>query len=131
MCILTRTIPRWRFLAVLAGLLTVMATNVASAHDGPGQRIRRSHYGAIAHQHGRYAPRGHTAGQRAGFRAGYDAGRSGCGYDPSFTRHGRHGARRPHRYRNGYARGYADAYARGYRRGSSENRRWRRCSRCR
>lgn len=130
MSILSRSVSRWRFPAVLAGLLTVMAANVASAHDGPGQRVRRSHYGAVAQQYGRYAMRGFTAGQRAGFRAGYDAGRSGYRYASSRSRHGRYGARHSYQFSNGYARGYAEGYGRGYRRGSAESRRWRRSSRC-
>lgn len=130
MSILSRSISRWRFPAVLAGLLTAMAANIASAHDAPGIRVRRSHDGAVAPQHGRYAPRGFTAGQRAGFRAGHDAGRRGNRHASSHSRHRRYGARHSYHFSNGYARGYAEAYGRGYRRGSAERRRWRRTSRC-
>ena len=34
---LTRTISQWRAVAALAGLLTVAATNIASAHGGSRQ----------------------------------------------------------------------------------------------
>lgn len=130
MSILSRTISRWRFPAVLAGLLTVMAANVASAHDGPGTGMRRSHDGAVAQQHVRYALRGFTAGQRAGFRAGYDAGRRGDRHAFRLSRHGRYGGRYSSQFSNAYARGYAEAYGRGYRSGSAERRRWRRSFQC-
>ena len=130
MSILSRTSSRWRFPAVLAGLLTAMAANVASAHDGPGAGVRRSHDRAIAQQHFTYAPRGFTAGQRAGFRAGYDAGRRGDRHAFRLSRHGRHGGRHSSQFSNAFARGYAEACGRGYRRGSAERRRWRRSFQC-
>ncbi len=131
---LTRTVSRWRTLGVLAGLLTVMATNVTVAHDGRGS-AGRTGYGTVVRNCGparsvpakRQYRRGYNAGKQAGFAAGYDAAQCGSRYDPSpkirLTRRTRH-------YRAGYARGFAEAYARGYRQGRSAQRRfWRRAVR--
>ena len=127
---LTRTVSRWRTLGILAGLLTVMATNVAVAHDGWGS-AGRTGYGTVVSNQGptRSAPakrqyrRGYNAGKHAGFAAGYDAAQCGYRYDPSpKIRLGR----RSWPYRAGYARGFAEAYAKGYRQGrSAQRRRWR------
>ncbi len=127
---LTRTVSRWRTLGVLAGLLTVMATNVAVAHNGSAS-TGRTGYGTVVRNYGpaRSAParrqylRGYNAGKQAGFAAGYDAAQCGYRYDPSpKIRLGR----RSWHYRTGYARGFAEAYAKGYRQGRSTRRRfWR------
>ena len=131
---LTRTITRWRAAAVLAGLLTVMATNAASAHGESnqgryGQRI-------VSRQHGvpvrHYAAkreywRGYIAGKQNGFTAGYEAGKCHGQYNPKPIGCGK---RRSRSYRIGFAAGFADAYARGYRlaqrkhQGGWRSRRW-------
>ncbi len=127
---LTRTVSRWRSLGVLAGLLTVMTTNVAVAHGGSPPAGRAGQC-TVVRNHGlaRSAParrqyrRGYNAGKQAGFAAGYDAAQCGSRYDPSpkitLTRRTRH-------YRAGYARGFAEAYAQGYHQDRLTHRRsWR------
>lgn len=127
---LTRTVSRWRTLGVLAGLLTVMATNVTVAHDGRGS-AGRTGYGTVVRNHGparsvparRQYRRGYNAGKQAGFSAGYDAAQCGYRFDPSpKIRLGR----RSWHYRAGYAQGFAEAYAKGYGRGRRAHRHaWR------
>ena len=117
---LTRTISRWRAVAVLAGLLAVAATNVASAHGGSRQG-RYSNAVVVSRQCDvrsaralatRPYWRGYIAGRRAGSRAGYAAGSCNGWYNPAPKIHLKQKSRS---YRNGYATGYAEAYARSYR----------------
>ena len=127
---LTRTISQWRAVTVLAGLLTVTATNVASAHGGLRQ-VRYSN-GVVVYRQGelpsarplatRQYRRGSVAGRRAGSRAGYDAGSCAGWYKPSPKIRL---VRRSRSYRNGYAAGYAAAYARSYRLAMRNQRHWR------
>ncbi len=115
---LTRTISQWRAVAVLAGLLTVTATNVASAHGGS----RQARYGVVVSRQcdvpsartfaTRQYWRGSIAGRSAGARAGYDAGSCNGWYHPAPKIRLK---RRSRSYRNGYATGYAEAYAQSYR----------------
>ncbi len=131
---LTRMISQWRAVAVLAGLLTAMATNVATAHGGYNQG-RRSHSVVVSRQCGvpiRHSParrqywRGYRAGKQAGYAAGYEAGSCSGWYDPSPKGCGK---RRSRSYRNGYATGYVEAYAQGYRAAKRYQRRGRNISR--
>ena len=127
---LTQTVSRWRTLGVLGALLTVMATNVAVAHDGWPSAGRTGH-GTVVTNHGpaRSVPaerryrRGLNAGKQAGYAAGYDAAQCGYRYDSSSKNRLR---RRTWQYRTGYAHGFAEAYARGYRQGRLAQRRLRR-----
>jgi hypothetical protein len=115
---LTRTISQWRAVAVLAGLLTVTATNVASAHGGS----RQAPYGVVVSRQCdvpsartlamREFRRGSIAGRSAGSSAGYDAGSCNGWYHPAPKIRLK---RQSRSYRNGYATGYAQAYARSYR----------------
>lgn len=117
---LTRMISQWRAVAVLAGLLTAMATNVATAHGGYNQGRRSqnvvvSRHAGVPVRHNsakREYRRGYAAGKQAGYAAGYEAGSYRGWYDPSPTGCGK---RRSRNYRNGYAAGYTKAYAQGYR----------------
>ncbi len=117
---LTRTISQWRAVAALAGLLTVAATNIASAHGGSRQG-RYSNGVVVSRQCDvpirrdettRLYWRGYNAGRLAGSRAGYAAGSCNGWYNPAPKfRHNRWSRS----YRKGYATGYAVAYARSYR----------------
>ncbi len=131
---LTRTISQWRAVAVLAGLLTVTATNIASAHGGSRQG-RYSNGVVVSRQCDvsfarpsatRQYWRGYNAGRRAGSRAGYDAGSCAGWYKPSPKIRL---VRRSRSYRKGYATGYAVAYARSYRLAQRNQRHWAHSSR--
>lgn len=126
---LTRTISQRRAAVVLAGLLTVAATSVASAHGG--SRQGRYSNGVVVSRQCDVVParrfatrqyrRGSIAGQRAGSRAGSAAGSCHGRYkpNPKVRLHGRSRS-----YRNGYATGYAAAYARSYRLAKRIHRKW-------
>ncbi len=130
---LTRTISRWRAVAVLAGLLTLTATNIAAAHGG--LRQGRYYNGVVVSRQCDVAIRrsratqqywrGYNAGQRAGSKAGYDAGGCHGWYKPNPNIRLK---RRSSNYRNGYVNGYAAAYARSYRLAQRNQRHWRRVS---
>ncbi len=116
---LTRMISRWRAAAVLAGLVTLTATDVASAHGGSRQTryahgavVSRQHHVPVHHDRAtRQFHRGYDAGSRAGSRAGYEAARHHGYYYAAPKIHHKRWSRS---YRNGYAIGYAEAYARSY-----------------
>ncbi len=117
---LTRTISQWRAVAVLAGLLTVAATNIASAHGGSRQGwysngVVVSRQCDVSIRRGEATRpywRGYNAGRLAGAKAGYAAGSCNGWYNPAPKfRH----KRWSRNYRNGYAAGYAAAYAPSYR----------------
>jgi hypothetical protein len=124
-----RTISQRRAAVVLAGLLTVAATSVASAHGG--SRQGRYSNGVVVSRPCDVVParrfatrqywRGSIAGRRAGSKFGYDAGSCNGRYkpNPKVRRHGRSRS-----YRNGYATGYAEAYARSYRQAKRIHRKW-------
>ena len=117
---LTRTISRWRAVTVLAGLLAVTATNIASAHGGSRQVrysngvviLRQCDVAIRQDQAAQQYRRGYNAGRRAGAKAGYDAGSCNGWYNPAPKLRLQ---RRSRSYRNGYLTGYAVAYARSYR----------------